>query len=200
MSTKVKLCGFNDPDMIVWVNRSRPDYVGYVFAEKSRRFVTPETAALMTRILDECITPVGVFVDSPFEYIDSLRKAGTIRAAQLHGNEPDDLIKRLQDTGLTVIKAFEVRSQEDIENAILSPADFVLLDSGKGSGVTFDHSLLREFHKDYFLAGGLTPENVGDAIEKYHPYAVDASSSLETNGTKDYMKILAFTDAVRKKG
>ncbi|MBQ3915663.1 MAG: phosphoribosylanthranilate isomerase, partial [Ruminococcus sp.] len=72
MSTKVKLCGFNDPDMIVWVNRSRPDYVGYVFAEKSRRFVTPETAALMTRILDECITPVGVFVDSPFEYIDSL--------------------------------------------------------------------------------------------------------------------------------
>ena len=200
MNTKIKLCGFNDPDMIVWVNRSRPDYVGYVFAEKSRRFVTPETAAVMTRILDDCITPVGVFVDSPFEYIDALRKAGTIKAAQLHGNESDDLIKRLQDTGLTVIKAFEVRSQEDLENAVLSPADFVLLDSGKGSGVTFDHSLLREFHKDYFLAGGLTPENVGDAIEKYHPYAVDASSSLETNGTKDYMKILAFTDAVRKKG
>ena len=78
------------------------------------------------------------------------------------------------------------------------PSDYVLLDSGTGTGKTFDHSLIENIDRPFFLAGGLTAENVGDAIEAFHPFAVDASSSLETDGNKDKNKMAAFVAAVRK--
>ena len=118
---------------------------------------------------------------------------------QLHGKDDNGYITRLRElTGKPIIKAFTVRTGEDIKAAVQSKADYVLLDSGTGTGKTFDHSLIADIDRPFFLAGGLTAENVGEAIEAFHPFAVDASSSLETDGKKDKNKMAAFVAAVRK--
>ena len=182
---------------MVWIWRIMPEYVGFVFAEKSKRYVTPQQAHILSDGLDEKITPVGVFVDSSFDEINSICKAGTIKIAQLHGNEPDELILRLQDTGIKVIRAFKVQSEADIEKAENSPADLVLLDSGTGSGKTFDWSLIKQISRPYFLAGGLDPKNVSQAIEQLHPFAVDVSSGIERKEYKDCEKMMEFAYAVR---
>ena len=136
-------------------------------------------------------------MNSSFDEITDIYKAGTIKIAQLHGNEPDELILRLQDAGINVIRAFQVKSEADIENAENSPADLVLLDSGKGSGETFDWSLIKQMSRPYFLAGGLDPKNVTQAINGLHPFAVDVSSGIETDGVKDCNKMMEFAYAVR---
>lgn len=191
------MCGIRTIDDMRWIWRIMPEYIGFVFAQKSRRYITPEQAAVLARDLDEKITPVGVFVDSSFEEIKSIYDMGAVKIAQLHGSEPDELILRLQDAGINVIRAFQVKSEADIEAAENSPADLVLLDSGKGSGETFDWSLIKQMSRPYFLAGGLDPKNVKQAIEALHPFAVDVSSGIETNGVKDCNKMLEFAYAVR---
>lgn len=196
--TKIKMCGLRRAEDIDYANRLVPDFIGYVFAKSSKRYVAPEKAAELTKLLDEKITPVGVFVDSDFDEIYSIVSSGTIRAVQLHGNESDELIKRLQEKGITVIRAFKVKNDEDIKAANSSCADFVLLDSGSGSGEVFDWSLISGVKRDFFLAGGITPENVCGAVKKTVPYAVDASSSLEKNGVKDYNRMAAFAEAIRQ--
>jgi phosphoribosylanthranilate isomerase len=194
---KIKMCGLRRNEDIDYANRLRPDYIGYVFAKSSKRYVAPEKAAELTKLLDERIIPVGVFVDSDFDEIYSIVSAGTIRAVQLHGNESDDLVRRLQEKGVTVIRAFKVKTDADIKAANSSCADLVLLDSGSGSGEVFDWSLISGVDREYFLAGGLTAENVALAVKKLAPYAVDASSCLETDGFKDFDKMAAFAQAVR---
>ena len=103
----------------------------------------------------------------------------------------------MQDAGINVIRAFQVKSEADIEKAENSSADLVLLDSGKGSGETFDWSLIKQMSRPYFLAGGLDPKNVRQAIEQLHPFAVDVSSGIETDGVKDRNKMMEFAYAVR---
>jgi phosphoribosylanthranilate isomerase len=197
MKTLIKMCGMRTLEEMVWIWRIMPEYVGFVFAEKSKRYVTPQQAHILSDGLDEKITPVGVFVDSSFDEINSICKAGTIKIAQLHGNEPDELILRLQDAGINVIRAFKVQSEADIEKAENSPADLVLLDSGTGSGKTFDWSLIKQISRPYFLAGGLDPKNVSQAIEQLHPFAVDVSSGIERKEYKDCEKMMEFAYAVR---
>ena len=199
MKTLIKMCGMRTADDMRWIWRLMPEYVGFVFAEKSRRYVTPQQAHILSDGLDEKITPVGVFVDSSFDEITDIYKAGTIKIAQRHGSEPDELILRLQDAGINVIRAFQVKSEADIEKAENSPADMVLLDSGKGSGETFDWSLIKQMSRPYFLAGGLDPKNVTQAISELHPFAVDVSSGIETDGVKDCNKMMEFTYAVRSR-
>ncbi|MBQ5990624.1 MAG: phosphoribosylanthranilate isomerase [Oscillospiraceae bacterium] len=198
MSTKIKMCGLSRPEDIAFANEVRPDYIGFVFAKKSSRYVTPEKAAELAAKLDKSIVPVGVFVDSDFEEIMHTVTLGAIRIAQLHGNEPEELVKRLQENGVPVIRAFQIKSEDDVKKAETSCADHILLDSGKGSGLTFDWSLLKAVNRPYFLAGGLDPENVSRAVTELHPYAVDTSSGLETDGFKDRDKMIAFAEAVRK--
>ncbi|MDE7404721.1 MAG: phosphoribosylanthranilate isomerase, partial [Lachnospiraceae bacterium] len=91
-----------------------------------------------------------------------------------------------------------IKTREDIEKALAYPCDYLLLDNGLGTGETFDWSLIQDIHRPFFLAGGLTPQNVKDAISLTHPYGVDTSSGVETDGCKDYAKIKAFINAVRK--
>lgn len=196
--TKIKMCGLRRMEDIAFVNKLLPQYIGYVFAESSRRYIEPEKAAELTRALDKRICPVGVFVNADTDLITQLYEAGTIKMAQLHGDENDDIIAALQNKGIPVIKALVIKNASDIGKAERSPADYVLLDSGKGSGITFDHSLIGGIKRPYFLAGGLTPENVGEAVRKLSPYAVDASSCLETGGFKDLDKMLAFSKAVNQ--
>ena len=198
MSTKIKMCGLSRPEDIAFANEVRPDYIGFVFAKKSSRYITPEKAAELARKLDEGIVPVGVFVDSDFDEIMHIVKLGAIRIAQLHGNEPEELVKRLQENGVPVIRAFQIKSEDDVKKAETSCADHILLDSGKGSGLTFDWSVIKNAKRPYFLAGGLDPENVSRAVNDLHPYAVDVSSGLETDGVKDKNKMIKFAEAVRK--
>lgn len=197
--TKVKLCGLKRPCDIEYVNELEPEYIGFVFAKNSRRYISPENAEKLRKMLDERITPVGVFVDESVEAVADLINRQVIDIAQLHGSEDEAYISSLRRlTNCKIIKAFRIESRQDILTANECSADYVLLDSGGGSGETFDWSLLREIKRPYFLAGGLTPENVSKATTELRPFAVDASSSLETDGYKDKKKLTAFVMAVRQ--
>ena len=195
--TKIKMCGIRRPEDISFANAVRPDYIGYVFYEKSKRYVTPSAAVRLSSMLDDSIVIVGVFVDAPADEVITLYKSGTIGIAQLHGSEDDSYIMQMKNAGVPTIKAFIIRSEEDIERAEKCPADMVLLDSGMGSGCKFDHSLVAKIRRPYFLAGGLSPDNAAEAVEALHPYAVDASSGLETDGFKDLQKMRLFAERVR---
>ena len=188
--TKIKLCGLRRECDITYVNELMPDYIGFIFAEKSKRFVSVKEAEKLEKKLDERIIPVGVFVDAPMDFIASIVDREIIRAVQLHGKEDNQYIKELRKkVDCTLIKAFRIESEADVKAAEESLADYVLLDSGGGTGETFDWSLINNIKRDYFLAGGLTPENVTEAIKTLHPFGVDASSSLETEGYKDKEKM-----------
>lgn len=197
--TKIKLCGLTRSCDIEYVNELLPEYIGFVFAPKSRRYISPEKAEVLREHLDDRITPVGVFVDEKIEVIADLIKRKIIDIVQLHGNESEKYITGLRRViDCPVIKAFRIESEADIASANQSSADYVLLDSGGGTGKVFDHSLLKDIARPYFLAGGLTPENVETAVKQLAPFAVDASTSLETDGFKDKIKMTAFVNAVRK--
>ena len=199
--TRMKMCGMTSEGDVINANELKPDYIGFVFAKNSRRFVTPQRALELKKLLDKDIKAVGVFVDEDIETVSALIMDGTIDIAQLHGNEDDDYITLLRErTGKPVIKAFRIRTEQDALRAEKSKADMILLDAGAGEGRTFDWSLLKEINRPYFLAGGLDPENVVDAVKALKPYAVDVSTGIETNGVKDREKMTAFAGAVRKEG
>jgi phosphoribosylanthranilate isomerase len=134
---------------------------------------------------------VGVFVNQPVEEIISLLNDGIIDIAQLHGGEGEaDILAIREATGKPAWKAFRIRSAQDVENARNSPADLVLLDNGYGTGESFDWRLVGEFSRPFGLAGGLTPENLPQAIAQINPTLVDLSSGIETNKQKDLKKML----------
>lgn len=197
--TRIKLCGLTRARDIRAANELRPDYVGFVFAPGSRRFVSPQQAEKLNALLDPGIRAVGVFVDEAIQRVAALLDRGVIGLAQLHGSEDGDYVRDLKArTGKPVIQAFRVASAEDVERAKESPADFILLDSGAGTGRVFDWTLLETVGRPYFLAGGLGLHNVAQAVARLHPYAVDVSSGIETDGVKDPDKMAAFVAAVRK--
>ena len=197
--TKIKICGLSRLEDISAVNALKPEYVGFVFFKKSRRYVSPEKALELKKILDENIKAVGVFVDEDIKTVEKFLKSGIIDIAQLHGNETDDYIKSLKElTVQPVIKAFKIRSSSDIEKAEKCTADMILLDAGMGDGKVFDWSLVSGFKRPYFLAGGLDCTNAQSAVSQLHPYALDVSSGVETGGLKDIQKMTAFINAVRK--
>lgn len=197
--TQIKLCGLFRPKDIATANALAPDYIGFVFAAKSPRCVTPEKARELKRLLSPRIKAVGVFVNAPVEQVAQLLREGIIDMAQLHGSEDEAYIKALRKLAARpLIKACRISGATDIAAAEKSSADHVLLDSGAGSGEVFDWELLRQLNRPYFLAGGLEPTNVRAAIKKLRPYAVDVSSGIETNGQKDKSKMAAFVAAVRE--
>lgn len=197
--TRIKICGLRRKEDIECVNQLLPEYIGFVFAPKSKRYVTKEQAASLKALLNPAISVVGVFVNDTISNIEALVKENIIDIIQLHGQEDETYIKELKKAcSIPVIKAFSVSTLEDIENAVNSIADYILLDNGKGgTGESFDWSLLKDVKRPYFLAGGLTPDNVRKAIGIYHPFAVDTSSGVETNQYKDHDKIQKFIDIIR---
>ena len=198
---RIKLCGLGRIEDIEAANRLRPEYVGFVFAKGSRRQVTDRQAMQLRMHLLPGITKVGVFVQDDPEHIAALLAAGIIDVAQLHGGEDADYIRRLR--GLTdrpLIQAFRIHGIGDIRAAEESTADHILLDSGQGSGELFDWQLLRGIRRPFFLAGGLSPENVEEAVRVVEPFAVDVSSGIETGGRKDPAKMEEFVKKVRSAG
>lgn len=197
--TKIKLCGLTRPEDIDAANALEPDFVGFVFAPKSRRYVTGEQARALRSQLSPAIQAVGVFVDEEPERVADLLEEGIIDLAQLHGGEDEDYLKRLRAlTEKPIIQAFPIKTPKDLERAQASSADNILLDSGAGTGIPFDWTLLKNFRRPYLLAGGLGPDNVAQAIGFLHPWGVDVSSGIETGGMKDFHKMAAFVAAVRK--
>lgn len=200
--TKIKICGLKRPEDITYVNEAKPDYCGFIIEfPKSSRNVTGALVRELTAKLNPDIIPVGVFVNAALERVEELLLDGTIHIAQLHGQEDEAYIRRIQkNTGHQVIKAFSVKTAQDIENAMKSPADYILLDQGSGgTGQTFDWSLIPEIDRPFFLAGGLGADNLETAVRTIHPYAVDLSSSVETDGMKDRDKILKAVQLVHIK-
>ena len=200
---KLKICGMRRSEDIEMANRYKPDYIGFVFAESPRK-VSYEQAKELSGLLSDDIVPVGVFVNDHMKLIVNLFKDGIIEMAQLHGDEDEKYIRNLKDksieeTGkqIPVINAIEIKEGADYDDELLkwrdSASDYFILDSGKGSGKTFDWSLIdkeSEFFKNsIFLAGGLNSENLALAIEEFNPFTVDLSSSVETDGFKDEKKI-----------
>ena len=197
--TKIKLCGLSRSCDIEAANQLKPEYIGFVFALKSKRYITPEKAANLKRLLNPHIKAVGVFVNENPENITCLLNSGTIDISQLHGNEDETYINQLRQlTDKPIIKAFRIKSATDIEIVNSCAADYVLLDSGAGTGTTFDWNLIHGIKKPYFLAGGLGVDNVENAVKLLHPFAVDVSSGIETDGAKDKTKMAEFVAAVRK--
>ena len=183
--TKIKLCGLSRDCDIEAANALRPDYIGFVFAVKSRRYVPPETAAELKQLLIPEIRAVGVFVDEAPERVARLLNDGVIDLAQLHGSEDEGYIRRLRNlTDGLLIQAFRIRTEKDLRRAEMS--------------TVFDWTLLQGAERRYFLAGGLNPENVRDAIRSVGPYGVDVSSGIETDSRKDQEKMAAFVAAVRE--
>ena len=171
---KVKICGLRRDEDIQIVNQYKPDYVGFIIDyPKSFRNVSIDQVKEWKSQLDPSIQVVGVF-----------------------GKEDEDYINKVKEYG-PVIKAFQIQNEQDIQSAIESHADYVLLDQGRGSGKNFDWNLIKEMKRPYFLAGGITVENVLDT-KKYHPYAIDVSSSVESNQKKDKEKVKEMIEKGRK--
>ena len=199
MHTKMKFCGLTRPEDVEIVNGLKPDYIGFVFFPKSKRYVSPEQAGQLKSRLCPEIKAVGVFVNEEPEVIAGLLENGTIDMAQLHGEENQAYVQKLRHlTNRPILQAFRVDTEADIQRAEQSTADFILLDSGAGgTGTTFDWNLLKHVSRPYFLAGGLGVHNIKNAVETLHPFGVDVSSGIEENGVKDPIKMQKFADLVR---
>lgn len=197
--TKIKLCGLFQLCDIEVANEIKPDYIGFVFASKSKRYVTYEKAMELKKLLSPKIQAVGVFVNEYPQNVAKLLQSGIIDIAQLHGDEDENYITQLRLlTDKPIIKAFCIKTANNIKTVKQSTADYILLDSGTVTGSAFNWNLVKSIRRPYFLAGGLDPDNVADAIKALHPLAVDVSSGIETNGLKDKIKMAAFVAAVRK--
>lgn len=190
---KLKFCGLTREADIRAANETRPDYIGFVFAE-SRRRVTDEQAARLRALLAPGIQAVGVFVNDDPAHIAALADSGVIDVIQLHGGESAAYIERLRTmTAAPIICAVRVGTNEDIERVKSYPVEYFLLDACAkgacgGSGETFDWSLIGAVGKPYFLAGGLNESNIACAMQT-GAYALDLSSGIETDGVKDAGKM-----------
>ena len=199
--TELKICGLSRLEDIVAVNRHGADYAGFVFFEKSKRYVDPYKANELIELLRADIKPVGVFMDEPIDNVVRIARLTGVELVQLHGHESDEYVEYIKRTlDRPVIKAYKASEEGALERASNSNADYVMIDSGAGSGRKFDWSILKDFKRDYFLAGGLDPESVGEAISLLEPFAVDVSSGVETDGIKDEEKIANFIKAVKYGG
>lgn len=212
---KIKLCGMMKPCDIEYANRVKPDFVGFIFAN-TRRKISAAQAKQFREALDAEIPAVGVFVNEDISVITSLVQNGCIDLIQLHGEEDADYIRRLREVcDVPVIKAVKVQTVEQIRQAAALPVDYLLLDTYRkgvlgGTGEAFDWELLREakivagdtaegelFGTPYFLAGGLHAGNLREAAA-LGSYGLDVSSGIETDGSKDFTKMVEVMELVRK--
>lgn len=200
---KVKICGITNLNDALEVSEVGADALGFIFYEKSSRYISPESAASIIKELPPFVSRVGVFVNESIENIMKIKHLTGINAVQLHGNETPDMCKTI---GNNVIKAFGVG--RDVVTPPLNNYNVsaYLLDTHRegllgGTGETFDWDLAIEAkrHGRIILAGGLTPDNVSDAVRKVRPYAVDVASGVEERpGKKNIKKVKEFIERARE--
>ena len=207
--TKVKICGITDLEDARLAAKLGADMLGFNFYKNSLRFVEPEKAHDIISQLSVSVEKVGVFVNESQERILEIVKQAGLDSVQLHGDEDEDFIVKLSKLkAVPIIRAFRVSSSLAFDEAVNSTATFVLLDGYSesyfgGTGITFDWSLAQEvttiLPKAVFLAGGLTAENVRQAVKTVRPYAVDVASGVESSpGKKDPKKLAAFIKAAKE--
>jgi phosphoribosylanthranilate isomerase len=205
--SKIKICGLRREKDVEYANICMPDYVGFVFAPSKRR-VDARTAAILKSLLDTRISAAGVFVNEDISVIRGLCEDHVIDVVQLHGDEDDAYIHALKAiVPNPVIKAMTVRDdagddESDSLSFVAPGADYLLFDAYApgmrgGSGKGFRWDAIRRVRRPYFLAGGLNPDNAASAVRQLHPYCVDISSGVETDGFKDLGKMQAVTRAVK---
>lgn len=206
---KVKICGLTNNEDATWAINYGADYLGINFYRESPRYVSIDAAAKWVPALPSFAVPIGVFVDAEEKYVASAVAKARLKGIQLHGSETPEQItalkKLLEEQGhpVFVMKGFRLKDESVLETlpSFLEAADYFLLDSfvdGQigGTGTVFNWDLAvkaKEIGKPVFLAGGLTPENVGEAVKKVSPFAVDVASGVERSPRrKDSSKIQAF--------
>jgi len=203
MKTQVKICGITNLADAQAAVEAGADALGFNFYEKSPRFVSLETAAEISKQLPPFVLRVGVFVNPAAELVTRAIGDCNLSLLQFHGEETSEFCTQF---GLMSLKAFRVRDAESLKQLADFQTDAFLLDAHSkhglgGTGEKFNWDLAvaaQQFGKPIFLAGGLTPENVADAVKKVRPFAVDVSSGVESApGKKDAAKMLAFIEAVR---
>jgi phosphoribosylanthranilate isomerase len=207
--TRIKICGIKDPDTALAALDAGADAIGLVFVEKSPRHVTLDQAKAITNALPSDAVSVGLFVDTPGEMMRQIMDDAGMTVAQLHGHESIDDLDPLLGYPAWKALPFDKDFQHTASTWDHDPRiEALLVDTPPtgeltgGSGIAFDWTGLAKlkdhFAKPIILAGGLTPENVGDAIATCRPYAVDVSSGVESSrGVKDVDLIKSFCSAVR---
>ncbi|MCR4331975.1 MAG: phosphoribosylanthranilate isomerase [Sulfuricaulis sp.] len=203
MRTRVKICGITRIEDAMAAAQAGADAIGFVFDPKSPRHVHPDQALKIARALPPFITIVGLFVNAAPDTIEGVLSHVPLDLIQFHGNEKPEQCRRYHRS---YIKAIHMKPDVDLREMarLYGDATGLLLDTyvpdaAGGSGQAFDWNRIpSDLGKSVILAGGLTPENVGDAVRRVHPYAVDVSSGVEqSKGVKDAKKISAFIEAVR---
>jgi len=208
---RIKICGLSRDEDIDYINESCADYAGFVFAQSPRQVSAPLAQYLRFRLADG-ITPVGVFVNAPITFITELYHNGVISIAQLHGDEDESYIAQLKKSSKANIRQTVIPPIKVIKTVIFGGkslnsqlknmsnlVDYFLIDSGAGSGKTFDWKKLGsvKFPKPWFLAGGINIENIKQAMA-LEPFAIDVSSGVETDYVKDRRKILELTETFKQ--
>jgi hypothetical protein len=200
---RVKMCGMKTVSAALAAEEAGADYIGFVFAEKSRRFVAPKAAQEIARELRHA-QKVGVFVDAPMDEVNAIAALVGLDYVQLHGHETAETARGSERP---VIKAYRYGDDFDVDAANKYPAEIILVDSylqgaAGGTGTVFAwQEAAREIAritKPVLIAGGITAENVGEAAVIFHPFGVDVSGGLEEQGEKSEEKIRAFMEAVRR--
>ena len=201
---RIKLCGmFRDEDVAA-VNACKPDMCGFIcgYPKSPRNVHPPVEVKRLSDMVDGDVFSVLLSVDQRAMHTSFRANSGYADLIQLHGSEDEDYLGYLrfrlrQPVG--IIQAFVIRDRADVERALASSADMVLLDAGRGSGTAFDWGLVDGFceRRPFILAGGLTPDNVAEAVRTLRPWGVDLSSGIETDGFKDPQKMAAAVAAVR---
>jgi phosphoribosylanthranilate isomerase len=196
---KIKICGITNPEDAQAAVEAGADMLGFVFADSPRR-INAVSARVIIAGLPPSVTPVGVFMNSPVEYVMATAKIANVSIIQLHGDETPEIVDRLP---FDVIRRIAVHPGDQaadlIERMDRWPCRAYLLDPGAGAGRAFEWSIARGIERSIYLAGGLTPENVADAIRLICPYAVDVSSGVEQSpDRKDRQKMIDLVRAVRE--
>lgn len=202
---KIKFCGIRRLEDVAAVNLCQPDYMGMILSGGFRRSISQEQAQRLVQEKSAAIAAVGVFVNESSETICRMAEQLHLQVIQLHGNESAEQIQTLQQkTGLPVWKALRIGTLEDLEAAGTNPADCLILE-GKtgagigGTGVCADWELLarHSWNRSFFLAGGLQPENVLEAIATVSPTGVDFSSGIEEDGVKSLRRMKQLMTLIR---
>lgn len=202
---RIKFCGIRRLEDVVAVNLCQPDYMGMILSGGFRRSISQEQAQRLVKEKSDAIAAVGVFVNESSEIICRMAEQLHLQVIQLHGNESAEQIQTLQQkTGLPVWKALRIGTLEELEAAGTNPADCLILE-GKtgagigGTGVCADWELLarHSWNRSFFLAGGLQPENVLEAIATVSPTGVDFSSGIEEDGVKSLRRMKQLMTLIR---
>ena len=202
---KIKFCGIRRLEDVAAVNLCQPDYMGMILSGGFRRSISQEQAQRLVQEKSDAIAAVGVFVNESSEIICRMAEQLHLQVIQLHGNESAEQIQTLQQkTGLPVWKALRIGTLEELEVAGTNPADCLILE-GKtgagigGTGVCADWELLarHSWNRSFFLAGGLQPENVLEAIATVSPTGVDFSSGIEEDGVKSLRRMKQLMTLIR---